>query len=113
MDIQFVDPSEVPLPPDEVRIRRLEARPYEDSRRIAVRVLLTPFQERPSLVLAVLDGEDQIWAEANVVETVDHQLELTMHLRGPFESGIGRLRVEVGYLEGQPVDVQETEFRLS
>ena len=42
MDIFFADPDDIPLPPEEVKIRQLEARPYPEGQRVAVRFEITP-----------------------------------------------------------------------
>ena len=42
MDIFFQDPTDIPLPPEEVRIRELTAEPWPDGRRVRVYVELTP-----------------------------------------------------------------------
>jgi hypothetical protein len=112
VDIQFVEPAEIPVPPEEVRIRDLEARSYGDGRRIAVRIELTPFQQRPSLEISALDGEDVRWSETSVIEAIDNHLELTLHLPPAFHSEEGRIRVEVGYRDQAPVDVAETAIAI-
>ena len=48
MDIFFRDPSEIPLPPDEVRIRVLHADPYPDGQRVRIHLEVDPFQRRPN-----------------------------------------------------------------
>ena len=57
MDIEFTDPAEAPLPPDRVSFRRVEVEPYQDAQRLLVRLSVTPFQERPTIDLEVLDKQ--------------------------------------------------------
>jgi hypothetical protein len=83
MDIFFQDPSEVPLPPDEVRLRALRAEPYPDGRRVHVFVETDPFQQKPSLEVTVTNAAGQAVAQASVVETPLRKLEFTLHLRPP------------------------------
>lgn len=82
MDILFfADPSEVPLPPEEVRIRELRADPYPDGRRVRVYLEVDPFQRRPSAELAIVDSQDKVVASANIIESMTRKMEMTLHLR--------------------------------
>jgi hypothetical protein len=81
MDIFFADPSEVPLPPDEVRIRELKATPL-DERRVRVYLDVDPFQKRPNIELSILDEGGKTLASASIIETMSRKMELVMHLRG-------------------------------
>lgn len=114
MDLNFVDPSEAPVPPEEVRIRTVIAEPFPDQRRIKVHVELTPFQQRPTLAVVMMnENEDEI-ATTSIIETLDPVLEFVMHVRRRAPAGEYRLRVAAGYDEEQaPVDVKETTFALT
>lgn len=81
MDIFFTDPTETPLPPEEVRIRRLEASPYSDGRRVRVTFEVDPFQKRPSADLRIRNAEDETVASVTVIETMIAKMDLTMHIR--------------------------------
>jgi hypothetical protein len=83
MDIFFQDPTQIPLPPDEVRVTELRAEIYPDGRRVKVTLALTPFQKRPNLSLEIRDARDQVLAETEIIETMTPQLDLTLHLRFP------------------------------
>ena len=82
MDIFFQDPNDIPLPPEEVRIRDFTATPYPDGRRVRIYVEVTPFQKRPSGEVTVTNQAGEILAVANIIETITRKLELTLHLRG-------------------------------
>ncbi|MEN8172069.1 MAG: hypothetical protein ABFS03_04235, partial [Chloroflexota bacterium] len=60
MDIFFTDPNDIPLPPDEVHIRKLSAEPWPDKKRVHVNLEISPFQKRPSgeIILTDSDGEE-------------------------------------------------------
>ena len=94
MDIFFTDPSEAPLPPDEMRIRSLRAEPYPDGRRVKVLLEVTPFQQRPSFELAIIDDSDREVACASIVEIMLPKIDLVMHLRG--RQGGGRYTLRGG-----------------
>jgi hypothetical protein len=81
MDIFFTDPSEIPLPPEQVRIRELRADPSPDGKRVRVYLEVDPFQKRPSVDLAILDQEGEEIATASIIESMTRKMELTMHLR--------------------------------
>jgi hypothetical protein len=81
MDIFFSDPSETPLPPEEVRIRDLRVEPWSDRRRVKVYLEVDPFQKRPNLDVAILDGEGQEISDISLIETMSRKMEFTMHLR--------------------------------
>lgn len=112
LDLNFVDPAEVPVPPDQVRVRRVELKPLADGRRLQVAIELTPFIDRPSLEVAVEDAAGVRVAETSIIETIDHQLAFTLHLRQPPEPGLYALQIEVGYEVDEPVDRREVRFEL-
>jgi hypothetical protein len=82
MDIFFTDPSDIPLPPDEVRIRQLQADPWSDGVRLRVYLELTPFQQRPNGEIVVLGADGEEIASISIIETIDPKMEFTLHLRG-------------------------------
>lgn len=99
MDIFFQDPSEIPLPPDEVRIRQLTAQPYPDGRRVHIYLELTPFQKRPSGEITVTDSEGEEVAHLSIIESINPRLELTAHLRYPQPGGRYTLSAEIFYAD--------------
>ena len=128
MDINFTDLSEVPLPPHEVRIRDFRVEPYPDGKRVRVYLELTPFQKRPSGELFITDQLGNQVATANIIETIDPQMELTMHLRTADPQGPFTARVLIFYTDSlediteddqivsapgrQVVDEKETTFSI-
>ena len=81
MDIHFTDLSEVPLPPQEVRIRDFGVEPYPDGKRLRLTLELTPFLKPPSSEIFVTDSQGNQVAAANIIEIIDPKIALTMHLR--------------------------------
>ncbi len=81
MDIFFRDPSEIPLPPEDVRIRQLQADPWPDGRRVRVFMEITPFQKRPNGEISVRDAQGNKVANLSIIETIDPKMEFTLHLR--------------------------------
>ncbi|MEJ2709419.1 MAG: hypothetical protein P8074_17545 [Anaerolineales bacterium] len=87
MDIFFQDPTEVPLPPEEVRIREFHAEAWPDGRRVRVYLEVDPFQKRPNADILITDEQDRKLASASIIESMDRKMEITMHLRGEVTSG--------------------------
>lgn len=111
-EFEFVEPEEAPRPKEEVAIRRLTARPYPDGRRVRLDVSLTPFLERPCLEFEVVNAAGEPVGAMAVIESMDHELELTLHLRGPEPRGAHTLRLRVFYPEGPPEVTAETTFEV-
>ena len=86
MDIFFADPTEIPLPPDQVRIRQLKATPL-DERRVRVYLEIDPSQKRPNLDLVIMDEQGNTLASASIIESMQRKMEITMHLRGAHPGG--------------------------
>lgn len=104
MDLQFVEPSETPVPPDEVRIRELSVELLGDGRRVRVGLGITPFLEPPSIQAVIRDRDDNEITSATVIGAVTAQMELTLHLRGQGDPSEFRLELDLGYPPDDPVD---------
>ena len=81
MDIFFTDPSEVPLPPAEVRIRALNVELWPDGKRLRVYLEVEPFQKRPNADLTLIDSAGHELSSAFIIESMTRKIELVMHLR--------------------------------
>ena len=88
MDIFFRDPNEVPLPPDEVKIRQFRAEPRPDGVRVRIYLEVDPFQKKPSAEITIRDPQGNEAASVSIVESVTRRMELTMHLRTEPQTGI-------------------------
>lgn len=102
MDIFFQDPSEIPLPPEEVRIRELSAEPWPDGRRVHVYLEVDPFQQRPSAELVILDAQKEQISHASIIQSMTRKMELTMHLRPAPGPGEYQLNVTLFYTDPIP-----------
>jgi len=129
MDIFFQDPSEVPLPPEEVRIREFTASPWPDGQRVKVYLEIDAFQKRPSAQVIIRDADGEVLTEVSIVETITRKMEFNMHLRRPESRGQYKIEVTLYYqqfesvgeteeVEPQPapervvVDYKETVFHI-
>jgi hypothetical protein len=102
MDIFFHDPSDVPMPPDEVRIRVFEAEVWPDKRRIRIRLEVTPFQKRPHGEISIEDQDGSEVASFSIVEAMTPRLDFTVHLRGGKASGRFTASAVIFYYEEKP-----------
>jgi hypothetical protein len=112
VDLNLVDPEDVPRPRDEVRLRQLAVTPSGDGRRLRVDIELTPFLERPNLDLDVLDASGETLARTTVVEADSPRFSLTMHLRGRPHGGEFTVRGALSYASSPPQDIHEKRFVL-
>jgi len=111
MDIFFQDPTEVPLPPDEVRIRALRAETYPDGQRVRVYLEVDPSQQRPSADLAIRDSTGNEVTNTSIVESMYRKMELTMHLRRPQSGETYTLSALVFFVQ-QPPEGEEPDPQL-
>jgi hypothetical protein len=107
MDIFFNDPTDVPLPPDQVEIRKLTAVPNEEGSRVLLNFELTPFQERPNIEISVRNQTGKETASLSVVEAIEHKMDFTLHMKEPDPRGSYTLSMEVFYTDLSPFDQPE------
>jgi hypothetical protein len=106
----FDDPNLVPKPREEVRIEELEVIPYPDRFRIYIHIKVTPFQERPNLLLIAHNDQDKIVSELDIIETMHHDMEFTMHLRGLAEpAGVYTMTADLFYETRTPPQDRQVE----
>lgn len=103
MDIPIIPMGGAPKSRGEVRIEQLEVTPYPDRRRIHIHLVVTPFLERPNLLLVAHNEDDRVVSELSVIETMHNDMEFTMHLRGIDDpTGMYTLSVDLFYETRQP-----------
>ena len=115
MHIQFYDDLEGGAKSrEEVRLNELGLYVYEDGRRVAIGFSLTPFLERPSILVRVANANSTEAASLNIIEAMEPNFNLTVHLRD--DDNIDPYRVEafVYYVsdsgERQIIDKQVKSF---
>jgi hypothetical protein len=82
MNVFFHDDNQFPRPKEQVEIEAVELVVYPDRFRVYIGIRVSLFQERPNLILAVRDETGRVAAELDIIETMHHDMEFTMHLRG-------------------------------
>jgi hypothetical protein len=75
------DPHEIRLPPEEVRLTKVEVKPKPNGRQVKIHLELTPFMKRPSIAVSITSSSGNEVSHTSILETMLHDLEFTMHLR--------------------------------
>ncbi len=112
MDLNWVDASEAPVPPEDVRVQRLNFTPDGDGRRVRVEIDLTPFLQRPSLDVVITDGQGDEVASTSIIEAVNPRMSFTMHLRTIGVRGAHQVHVVVHYPDGLQVDEKRATLQI-
>ncbi len=115
MDIQFFDdPLEAPNKREDVRLKELGLYVYEDGRRVAVGFNLTPFIERPCIEVRVVNARGEKAGWLNIIETLDTNFSLTMHMRDAEPTEIYEATAVVYYQtpETERMDVHQVVKRF-
>ncbi len=110
MNIPFYDSP--PKPRDQVKIEELETVVYPDRFRVFVHIRVTLFEERPNLLLVARAADGKVAAELSIIETMHHDMEFTMHLRGHDDpAGAYTLTADLFYeTRSPPQDRHTVEF---
>ena len=110
----FNDANLVPQPRHKIKIESLTARPYADRFRVKVGLQITPFQERPNLVVVARTSDGRQVSDLDIIATMHYDNEYTMHIRGIDDpQGSYTLSAEL-YFETRnpPQDRCEIEFTI-
>ncbi len=87
MKVQFFDdPTRGPVSREDVRFNGLGLYLYEDRQRVAVGFDITPFRERPNIEVIVRNEEGEEAASLYVIEAIQPNFNLTMHIKDHSES---------------------------
>ncbi len=99
MSLFFPDPNDPPLPPEQVRIRRLSAEPWDDRRRVRVYLEVTPFQKRPHAEIRILNERGEEVANLSIIGTMLPKMAFTVHLREAHPGGVYTVHASLYYQE--------------
>lgn len=100
-------------PPSEVRFVAVAAEPYPDRRRIRLSYEVTPFLQRPSVEIRLLDAEGGELGSVTVVDVMGPRFSLTAHLRtAPPSLASVRVVSSLGYDDLPAVDRHELSVDL-
>ena len=112
MELPIVEPGEIPVPPDEVRIRAVVIDIYPDGRRIRVQIELTPFQSPPNLELWVENDKGDRLAHTNIIGATSAAMTLTLHLKAEETLGSHRLWLSLSYEEEGQIERKSYDFEI-
>lgn len=110
----FNDANLAPQPKHKVRIEDFVATPYRDRFRVKVNLKLTPFQERPNLLIVARRNDGLLVSDLDVIATMHFENEFTMHIRGLEDpEGEYKLTAELYYEKRDPPqDKVEIDFSI-
>lgn len=111
MDINFSDLGGIPLPPDEVRIRALRVDPLPNGRLVRVYLEVDPFQKRPNADLTISDNEGREVASTSIIESMDRNIEIRMHVRGAVREREYSLKAILFFAELEGESTSEGEIK--
>lgn len=110
MNTFFFDGDQDRQPRDQIKIEALEVTPYPDRFRVHIHIVVTPFLERPNLLLVARDAQDRIVSELNVIETMHRDMEFTLHIRIALDpAGVYTLTAELFYETRNPPQDRRVE----
>lgn len=81
VDIFFREPGEIPLPPEDVRIKSLNAVFQPKGRMFKILLELDPFQKPPNVDLSIVDDDGNELTSVSIIEAIQPKIELMMHVR--------------------------------
>jgi len=111
VDINFSDLDGIRLPPDEVRIRALRADPLPNGRVVRVHLEVDPFQKRPHADLTISDNEGREVASTSIIESMDCNIEIRMHVRGAVREHEYTLKAILFYAEMEGESTSDGEIK--
>lgn len=98
MQIEFFDdPLQQPKSREEVRIKQIGIFVQDDLRKISFGLELTPFLERPSIEVSIVNGQGQPAGALTVIETMTPNFSLIIHLRDEDSTDPYELTAELYY----------------
>jgi hypothetical protein len=110
VDLNFSDLGGIPLPPDEVRIRALRVDPLPNRRLVCVYLEVDPFQKRPNADLTISDDEGREVASTSIIESMDRNIEIRMHVPGAIREREYSLKAILFYVEIEGESTSEGEI---
>jgi len=110
----FNDSNLVPQPKGKIKIEEFVVTPYPDRFRVKVALKLTPFQERPNLIIVAHRDDGKQVSDLDVIATMHYDNEYTMHIRGVDEpAGNYTLTAELYYeSRNPPQDKKQVNFTI-
>lgn len=115
MHVQFFDdPADRPRNREDVRFNQLGLYMHPDGRRLAVGFDITPFVERPSILVNITNAAGEEAASLTIIETLQPSFSVTLHLRDQQPTDIYEVEVVLYYrsLDGERLVVDRRTRQL-
>jgi hypothetical protein len=88
MQIEFTEGPGVPCAPADVRFVAVKVEPYPDRQRLKLSYEVSPFLERPSVEIRLLDPQGADLGSITIIDIVVPRFSLTAHLRSEVPQAI-------------------------
>jgi hypothetical protein len=100
------------VPPNEVRFEDIDIEPLPEDRKVRVRIGITPFTSPPNLRVQITGPDGSTAARIDIIETINHRMKFTMHVRSAPAPGEYILTAEIYYPDLDPVDRRIMPFSI-
>jgi hypothetical protein len=80
---------------------------------LKVEIDLTPFQQPPTLHVAIEDSRGEEVASTSIIEAMAPRMSFTLHLRQTDPQGVYRAQCSVEYIDGPKADEREQMLELN
>ena len=108
MEIEFTEGPAVRCAPADVRFVAVKVEPYPDRQRLKLSYEVTPFLERPSVEIRMLDPQGADLGSITIIDIVVPHFSLTAHLRSEVPQAMAvRVVSTLGYDSLPEVDRHE------
>jgi hypothetical protein len=109
-----IDPNVERMLPADTRLLNVRAELYSNGKRLKVGLDLTPFQQKPYLDLVLTDSSGEIITTTSIIEPVNWNLELNLHIRksSTSDNGVYKLTVVISYPDLGDVDRRDLTIEI-
>ena len=109
-----IDPNVERMLPADTRLLNVRAELYSDGKRLKVGLDLTPFQQKPYLDLVFTNSSGEIITTTSIIEPVNWNLELNLHIRksSTSDNGVYKLTVVISYPDLGDVDRRDLTIEI-
>jgi hypothetical protein len=112
VDIEFVDPTEVPRDPENVRFLEIQFQILPDGRRVNLTIETSSFTQPPDIDIVAHAPDGREVASTAIIGAPNKKMSLTLHLRGKLESGSYPLSLFLKYQDVGIVDKKELILQI-
>ncbi|MEN4010953.1 MAG: hypothetical protein AB1453_10820 [Chloroflexota bacterium] len=109
-----LNPHPEAVPPEQVRFLDLKIEPWDNRQRVRLHARLTPFTKPPDIEVEVLNPSGTEIASTYIVENIDYDFVITLHLRNYIAQADTRLTLNarIRYPDAGLVFEQAIQFTI-